>query len=49
MNQDILLVLKSKQDTFSKGQKRIAQYILDSYDKSRFYDRKPFGKNRRHF
>ena len=36
MNQDILTLLKSRMQTFSKGQRRIAAYINDSYDKAAF-------------
>ena len=34
MNLDILSVLESKAATFSKGQRRIAAYITESYDKA---------------
>ena len=33
---DILSLLKENMSGFSKGQKRIAQYILESYDKAAF-------------
>ena len=36
MSEDILAVLQKRAPTFSKGQRRIAQYILDSYDKAAF-------------
>ncbi len=36
MNQDILALLKSRMPTFSKGQRRIAAYINESYDKAAF-------------
>ena len=36
MSSDILSVLKEDMSGFSKGQKRIAQYILESYDKAAF-------------
>ena len=36
MNQDILAVLRSGAPTFSKGQRRIAAYINESYDKAAF-------------
>ena len=36
MRQDILSVLKSKEPSFSKGQKRIAEYILVNYDKAAY-------------
>lgn len=44
MRQDILSVLKSKEPTFSKGQRRIAQYILESYDKAAFMTANVLGK-----
>lgn len=44
MRQDLLSVLKSKEPTFSKGQRRIAQYILESYDKAAFMTANALGK-----
>jgi DNA-binding MurR/RpiR family transcriptional regulator len=44
MRQDILSVLKSKESTFSKGQRRIAQFILESYDKAAFMTANVLGK-----
>ena len=44
MRQDILSVLKSKEASFSKGQRRIAQYILESYDKAAFMTANVLGK-----
>ena len=44
MRQDLLSVLKSKEATFSKGQRRIAQYILESYDKAAFMTANVLGK-----
>ena len=44
MRQDILSVLKLKEATFSKGQRRIAQYILESYDKAAFMTASTLGK-----
>ena len=44
MRQDILSILKSKDSTFSKGQRRIAQYILESYDKAAFMTANALGK-----
>lgn len=44
MRQDILSILKSKDATFSKGQRRIAQYILESYDKAAFMTAYTLGK-----
>ena len=34
MSHDILSVLQEKEPTFSKGQKRIARYITEAYDKA---------------
>ena len=36
MNQDILALIQENMNTFSKGQKRIAAFILESYDKAAF-------------
>ncbi len=36
MSRDILTAIQSRMDTFSKSQKRIGRYILDSYDKAAF-------------
>ena len=36
VSSDILSNLKQDMPGFSKGQKRIAQYILESYDKAAF-------------
>lgn len=36
MEKDILALLNKESDGFSKGQKRIAKYILDNYDKAAF-------------
>lgn len=44
MRQDILSVLKAKESTFSKGQRRIAQFILESYDKAAFMTANVLGK-----
>ena len=44
MRQDILSLLKTQAPTFSKGQKRIAQYILESYDKAAFMTANRLGK-----
>ena len=44
MRQDILSLLKSKEASFSKGQRRIAQYILESYDKAAFMTANALGK-----
>ena len=36
MNSNILSILQNKMPTFSKGQRRLAQYIIESYDKAAF-------------
>ena len=45
MNRDILTLLKENMPGFSKGQRRIAQYILESYDKAAFMTANRLGKN----
>lgn len=44
MRNDILTILQDKAPTFSKGQRRIAQYILESYDKAAFMTANRLGK-----
>ncbi len=44
MNADILTVLKNKEMTFSKGQRRICHYIMESYDKAAFMTASRLGK-----
>lgn len=44
MNRDILSVIQSKMPTFSKGQKLIANYILQSYDKAAFMTASKLGQ-----
>lgn len=44
MNDDILTVLKTQTPTFSKGQRRIAAYITESYDKAAFMTASRLGK-----
>ena len=44
MSTDILTQIRQNQHTFSKGQKRIAQYILESYDKAAFMTASKLGK-----
>ena len=44
MSCDILTILKEKESTFSKGQKRIAHYITESYDKAAFMTANRLGK-----
>lgn len=44
MSTDILTQIRQNQHTFSKGQKRIAEYILESYDKAAFMTASKLGK-----
>ena len=44
MKDDILAVLEEKDPTFSKGQRKIAGYIMDSYDKAAFMTASRLGK-----
>lgn len=44
MNRDILTIIQENMHTFSKGQKRIAAYILESYDKAAFLTASKLGK-----
>lgn len=44
MNQDILSVLQSRANDFSKGQKKIARYILQAYDRAAFMTANRLGK-----
>lgn len=44
MKDDILSVLEEKGPTFSKGQRRIAGYITESYDKAAFMTASRLGK-----
>ena len=44
MNHNFLSILQEKEPTFSKGQKRIARYITDSYDKAAFMTASRLGK-----
>ena len=44
MNEDILSLLEYKMPTFSKGQKRIAALICESYDKAAFMTASCLGK-----
>ena len=44
MNCDIMSVLQEKAPTFSKGQKKIAQYITEAYDKAAFMTANKLGK-----
>lgn len=44
MNTDILSKLQDNAQTFSKGQRRIAKYITESYDKAAFMTASKLGK-----
>ena len=44
MNNHFLAILQEKEPNFSKGQKRIARYITDSYDKAAFMTANRLGK-----
>lgn len=44
MSADILACIHKKLDSFSKGQKRIAEYILQSYDKAAFQTASVLGQ-----
>ena len=44
MNREILAMIQENMSTFSKGQKRIATFILESYDKAAFLTASKLGK-----
>ena len=44
MASEILTNISNKRDGFSKGQKRIADYIISSYDKAAFLTANKLGK-----
>ena len=44
MNRDILTVIQDSVHTFSKGQRKIANFILESYDKAAFMTASRLGK-----
>ena len=44
MNRDFLQLLQDNEPTFSKGQKRIAQYMMQCYDKAAFMTANRLGK-----
>ncbi len=44
MNKDILSLLQQKASTFSKGQRLLARYITESYDKAAFMTASRLGK-----
>lgn len=45
MTADILACIQNKMNSFSKGQRRIAAYILESYDKAAFQTARDLGNN----
>ena len=44
MTKNVLHTIQANTDSYSKGQKRIAQYILDNYDKAAFMTAKRLGE-----
>lgn len=44
MKSDLLLTLKEKMPTFSKGQKKIATYLIEHFDKAAFLTASKLGK-----
>lgn len=44
MKDDIITILEEKEPTFSKGQRRIASYVTESYDKAAFMTASRLGK-----
>ncbi|MBR7123223.1 MAG: MurR/RpiR family transcriptional regulator [Oscillospiraceae bacterium] len=44
MNDDLLLILQKKAPSFSKGQRLLARYITESYDKAAFMTASSLGK-----
>ena len=44
MNSDILTIIQTNMPSFSKGQKLIARYIIESYDKAAFMTASRLGK-----
>ena len=44
MSSDILSILHSQAHTFSKGQRLIAKYITESYDKAAFMTASKLGR-----
>ena len=44
MSNDILDIIKERQSTFSKGQRLIAKYITEDYDKAAFMTANRLGK-----
>lgn len=46
LSADLLERIQGSYKTFSKGQKRIANYVCDNYDKAVNFDGSPSGKHR---
>ncbi len=44
MTKNVLHTIQANTDSYSKGQKRVAQYILDNYDKAAFMTAKRLGE-----
>ena len=44
MNHDVLALIQERMPSFSKGQRKIAGYILTSYDKAAFMTDNKLGK-----
>ncbi len=44
MKDDVLMIIQEKMPTFSKGQRRIATYITEDYDKAAFMTASKLGK-----
>ena len=44
MGEDILSLMESMLKTFSKGQRRIATFVIESYDKAAFMTASKLGK-----
>ena len=44
MKQSVLHTIRASMDGFSKGQKRIARYILENYDKAAFMTASKLGQ-----
>ena len=44
MSKNVLQTIRSRTDSFSRGQKRIADYILMNYDKAAFMTASRLGK-----
>lgn len=44
MNEDVFMLMQDRMVTFSKGQRRIATYIVENYDKTAFLTANALGK-----